>query len=625
MDFIQYLSKSNDSTKTITMKKSEKGSFIQPSEFRLWIVAKRFRLPRKRIGFVLIMILAILLFTRVSKANASTFDGQPVLLTVIGTILNTQESPIEAAEVRFLVGNTYHELQSDVAQENAVQSSSDGNFILEVSSLSIDFESEEISVDIQKSGYRSQRLVVDPRTIVISEGRAFVQVPDVILVRLFNPAFYLAALIFIAVFGLISFNLLHETIAAFLGASMMLGISYFFGHFDSNYWIIGFHRAITFIDFDVIFLLMTMMIFMAIMSRTGIFNWLAYRAYRLGHGNTFLVVAILVSITAMTSSVLNDTTVMLLMTPVSIQIAIALNIHPASIVVPEILASNIGGAATLIGTPPNTIIGSYVGLSFNQFLINMVPIAVLAMLLLLWMTRRLYRSEYEKVFEAPASSLVERLETGAQITDPVLLRKSLLLFGLTLILFFSADLFNMPPAVVGMIGATALLLSTRPNVSEMLGEVDWTTLVFFMSLFAMVGGIQEVGLIQVIAEGVKSIAGESLLLATVLIIWVSAIASAVVANIPFTAAIVPVTVFLSQTLPGAENNVLYWALALGAGLGGNATYIGSAPNIVAAGILDHAGYRLKFGDFTRVGVPVTFVTLLVPTIWILIRYFWLTF
>jgi Na+/H+ antiporter NhaD/arsenite permease-like protein len=170
-----------------------------------------------------------------------------------------------------------------------------------------------------------------------------------------------------------------------------------------------------------------------------------------------------------------------------------------------------------------------------------------------------------------------------------------------------------------------LLLWVRPDVGEMLREVDWTTLVFFMSLFMMVGGVQEVGLIQLIAESVKNMAGDSLVVATLLMIWVSAIASAIVANIPFTAAIVPVAVYLTQTLPGAENNVLYWSLALGAGLGGNATYIGSAPNIVAAGILDRAGYRLKFGDFAKVGVPVTFVTILIPTLWILLRYFVIEF
>ncbi|MGD8398263.1 MAG: SLC13 family permease, partial [Anaerolineae bacterium] len=196
---------------------------------------------------------------------------------------------------------------------------------------------------------------------------------------------------------------------------------------------------------------------------------------------------------------------------------------------------------------------------------------------------------------------------------------------ITLVLFFVEDLFHMPPAVVAILGSAALLLWVRPDVGEMLREVDWTTLVFFMALFMMVGGVQEVGLIQIIAESVRSLAGENLLLATVLVIWVSAIASAVVANIPFTAAIVPVTVYLTQTLPGAESGVLYWALALGAGLGGNATYIGSAPNIVAAGVMDRAGFRLKFGDFSRVGVPVTFVTVLAGTLWILFRYFLIGF
>jgi Na+/H+ antiporter NhaD/arsenite permease-like protein len=169
-----------------------------------------------------------------------------------------------------------------------------------------------------------------------------------------------------------------------------------------------------------------------------------------------------------------------------------------------------------------------------------------------------------------------------------------LLFGLTLALFFIAYIFKMPAAVVAILGSTTLLLWVRPNGNDMLREVDWTTLVFFMGLFMMVGGIQEVGLIQLTAESVRNVSGGDLLMATVMVIWVSAIASALVANIPFASAIVPVTVFLSQTIPGAGNNVLYWALALGAGLGGNATYIGSAPNIVAIGILDRVGYRLNF-------------------------------
>ena len=538
-------------------------------------------------------------------------------LVVVGRVLNTQESPVHEADVSVLVGDAREQI--GVAHTDEL-----GYFFVELSIVG-DTPPEAISVEVTKPGYRSARQGFTRQQFACSNDSCQVRVPDIVLPRVYNAAFFVMTAAFVVVFVLISMNLLHETIAALLGVAVMLGVSYFGGSSNSDLWIVSFHRAINYIDFDVIFLLMTMMIFMALMSKTGIFSWMAYRTFRLAQGNSFIVTAVLVTITGVISGVLNDTTVMLLMAPVSIQIALALGIHPAAIVIPEVLASNIGGAATLIGTPPNTIIGSYVGLSFNQFLGNMLPIAVMGMLILLLMTRWLYRDEFGQQKKPPSDALIAQLEAGAEITDRPLLIKSLILLSITLGLFFTADAFGMPPAVVAILGSSALLLWVRPNVSEMLREVDWTTLVFFMALFMLVGGIQEVGLIQLIAEFVKNMAGDSLLLAVLLVVWVSAIASAVVANIPFTAAIVPVTVFLTQTLPGAENNVLYWALALGAGLGGNATYIGSAPNIVAMSIMDRAGFRIKFGEFSRVGALVTFVTVLVPTIWILVRYFWLKF
>jgi Na+/H+ antiporter NhaD/arsenite permease-like protein len=560
-----------------------------------------------------------------ASPKGSIETAEEVTLTLIGRVVNTQNVGVGEAEVRVFIGGVQQRVMVGGEETEVVHTHSDGFYIAVLTLPQTLIETKTVAVEVSKPCFRTTRLGFARQEIVCADDHCHVRVPDVVLPRVFNPAFFLATAIFVVVFGLISLNLLHETIAALLGVAAMLGVSYFIGSSNVNFWIISFHRAVTFIDFEVIFLLMTMMIFMAIMSKTGVFQWLAYQTFRLVRGNAFLVVAILVLITGLTSSVLNDTTVMLLMAPVSIQIALALSIHPAAIVVPEILASNIGGAATLVGTPPNTIIGSYVGLSFNQFLGNMLPIALMGMLILLGMTRWLYKEEFGQERKSPSAALIAQLEEGARITDQTLLSKSLLLLVATLVLFFTADQFHMPPAVVAILGSSALLLWVRPNVGEMLREVDWTTLVFFMGLFMMVGGIQEVGLIQIIAGFVKRMAGESLLLAALLITWVSAIASAIVANIPFTAAIVPVAVYLTQTLPGAENNVLYWALALGAGLGGNATYIGSAPNIVAAGIMDRAGYRLKFQDFSRVGVPVTFVTLLVPTLWILVRYFWLKF
>jgi Na+/H+ antiporter NhaD/arsenite permease-like protein len=566
-----------------------------------------------------------LLHGDILSLSKGSIETDEVMLTLIGRVVNTQGGSVDHAEVHVFVGGAQQTLMVTGEETEVAHTHSDGSYVVNVDVPQGLLETRTLAVEVTKPGFQTTRQGFARQGVARSDDQYYVRVPDVVLPRVFNPAFFLAAGIFLAVFGLISSNLLHETIAALLGAAAMLGVSYFFGSSNVDFWIISFHRAITFIDFDVIFLLMTMMIFMAIMSKTGIFQWLAYQTFRLARGNAFLATATLVSITGVTSAVLNDTTVMLLMAPVSIQIALALNIHPAAIVVPEVLASNIGGAATLIGTPPNTIIGSYVGLSFNQFLGNMFPIALMGMLILLGMTRWLYREEFEERREKPPPTLIAQLEKGARITDQVLLSKSLVLLLVTLVMFFTADRFHMPPAVVAIVGSSALLLWVRPDISEMLREVDWTTLVFFMALFMMVGGIQEVGLIQIIAGFVKRMAGENLLLAALLITWVSAIASAVVANIPFTAAIVPVAVYLTQTIPGAENNVLYWALALGAGLGGNATYIGSAPNIVAAGIMERAGFRLKFEDFSRVGVPVTFVTILVPTLWILARYFWLNF
>jgi Na+/H+ antiporter NhaD/arsenite permease-like protein len=573
-------------------------------------------------SLIALLALALLLLIYAAPAHGNFADDE-IRLTIIGRVVNAQSMGIGEAEVGVLVDGTPHTIMVAGKESRVAYTNSDGSFVVDLAFPAS--MSEKVTLKVYKPGFRSVRYRFQQEAIDLTGDPSYVRVPDIILPRILNPAFFLATAIFVVVFALISLNVLHETIAAFAGAATMLGLTYFVGTFNPDYWIIGFHKAVSFIDFDVVFLLMTMMIFMAVMSQTGIFRWLAFQTFRLARGNSFLVTTVLVIITGVVSSVLNDTTVMLLITPVSIQIALAIGIHPAAVVVPEILASNIGGAATLIGTPPNTIIGSYVGLSFTQFLSNMLPISIIGMLILLGMTRWLYREEFDRESKPTSSVLISQLEASARITDRNLLHKSLILFGATLFLFFFGDTFNMPPAVVAILGSTALLLWVRPEMSEMLRQVDWTTLVFFMSLFMMVGGIQEVGLIQLIAEAIKGTAGDSLLRATLLITWVSAIASAVVANIPFTAAIVPVAVFLTGTIPGAENNVLYWALALGAGLGGNATYIGSAPNIVAMGIMDRAGYRLKFSEFSRIGVPVTFVTLLVPTLWIIVRYFWLRF
>ncbi|NIM95263.1 MAG: hypothetical protein GTO18_16315 [Anaerolineales bacterium] len=378
----------------------------------------------------------------------------------------------------------------------------------------------------------------------------------------------------------------------------------------------------TFVDWNVIFLIMGMMIFMAVLGRTNIFRWMAVNLYLVTSGNTWLLILSLVTLTGITSAFLNDVTAILLLVPLSIQVAVALDINPLVIVIPEILASNIGGAGTLIGDPPSTIVGSHIGLSFGEYLVNMAPIAILCMLALLIIIRLMYSKEIAGAKSTISPALLEQLKSEAVVQDRPTLIKASILAVFTLILFFIADQFGgMPPSVVALIGAALLLVWVRPNMHDMMHDVDWTTLIFFIGIFITVGALEATGAISWIAIQIGNFAGQSLNLAVVLTTWVSGTASGIVANIPFTVAALPVVDHLTATISGAaENSVLYWSLILGADLGGNATILGSAPNIVAVGLLAQAGYRVTFGRFMRDGVPVTLLTLGIATIWVLLRY-----
>jgi Na+/H+ antiporter NhaD/arsenite permease-like protein len=319
---------------------------------------------------------------------------------------------------------------------------------------------------------------------------------------------------------------------------------------------------------------------------------------------------------------LNDVTVILLLVPLSIQIAVAVGIHPFVLVIPEVLISNIGGAATLIGNPPSTIVGSHIGASFAEYMVNMAPIAVICMLAAILVNRFQYRKEYAQAGSKVSPVLVEALEAESRISNRKTLVKALIIAALTFTGFFLADLFDrMPPGVVALSGAALLVAWVRPDMHRMLREVDWTTLLFFIGLFIVVAGMERTGAIEWLATRVAILAGESLKRAALLTTWISGIASGIVANIPFTVAALPVADFLTETLPGAaDSGIIYWALILGADLGGNATYLGSAPNIVALGLLGQAGFRLTFGRFVRDAMPVTIVTMILASIWLLIRY-----
>ncbi len=440
--------------------------------------------------------------------------------------------------------------------------------------------------------------------------------PTVTMIRQISPAFWLAAVVFIIVLILIALGFLHNTLAAFSGASFLLAISYLF---RTNLYIFNFSQAISYIDWNVIFLIMGMMMVIAVVENTGIFHWLAYFAYRISKGKLWILLMVLMLITGIASAFLDNVTTMLLMTPITVQIALALNISPLSLLIPEVFASNVIGVSTLIGTPTNILIGSFGKITFNDFLTNLTPGILLAFVGLVIYSWLSYRKDLSGE-KTGSQLLLEKLEERSRITNPENLKKSGWIGGGMLVLFIFGESIHLLPSVTALIGASTLLLWIRPDIDEMIGAVDWTTLVFFMSLFIVVGAIQEVGLISMIANLIANLIGDNLTLAIIVVTWFSAILSMIIANIPFTAAMLPVIAYLTLIIPGAESKVLFYCLSIGSAMGGNGSLIGASANMITAGIAERAGYKISYGYFMRKGIPAMLITVSLALIWLFIRF-----
>jgi Na+/H+ antiporter NhaD/arsenite permease-like protein len=363
-----------------------------------------------------------------------------------------------------------------------------------------------------------------------------------------------------------------------------------------------------------------MMIVIAIIEHTGVFQWTAFQAYRLSGGRSWLLVLILMGITAVASALLDNFTTMLLMTPISLQIGLALGINPLALIIPEVLASNVGGITTLIGTPTNILIGAYAGIGFSDFLRNQTIGVLLALVLMGAFVLFHYRRQWREASGGISPSLYRRLEVNAAIEEPNNLLRAGLVFILVLMGFIVGERYHVVPAIPALIGATILLIWLKPDVQAMIKAVDWTTLVFFMALFMVVGAVQEVGLISYVALRVSNLVGDSLVLAIFVLVFGVGALSTVVANIPLAASLLPVVEFLTRTVPGAHSNVLYYALSMGAAMGGNGTLIGAEANLVTAGITEQAGTPINFREFLRIGMPVTFLTLLAGFLWLVLWF-----
>jgi Na+/H+ antiporter NhaD/arsenite permease-like protein len=452
-------------------------------------------------------------------------------------------------------------------------------------------------------------------------NRLFQAVQNLTMERTITIGFWIAAIILLLVYMVISFEWMHRTLISFLGAALIIFITYTLGHWDKSFYIISFDDAMGAIDLNVIFLLMGMMLFVGVMKKTGMFQFLAYKAYAWSRGNIFVLSVILQVITAVVSAFLDNVTTMLLVLPVTIEIAVTLKINPLVFLIPEVFASNVGGTATLIGDPPNILIGSYAGLSFGQFVQNLALVCLMCLgvssVFYLWW----HKKDYLKAEVKDIPRTIGYLREEYQITNKKLMIQSLLLLGFTILLFTLHGILHMPVSVAALIGSLILLAISGEDIVEMLEhEVEWPTLVFFIGLFMVIAGAEETGLIQVIADFVKEVSKGNLTAAIVIVLWVSAIASAFIDNIPFTATMLPIIAFLNQTIPGAESGVLWWALSLGACLGGNGTMIGASANVVTVGLAEKAGYKISFVEYMKACWWPMMITVTICMVYLLVAY-----
>jgi Na+/H+ antiporter NhaD/arsenite permease-like protein len=374
--------------------------------------------------------------------------------------------------------------------------------------------------------------------------------------------------------------------------------------------------AIASIDFNTIGLLAGMMLLVRLTEPTGVYNWMAIRAGQLSRGEPLAVVVSLALTTGVLSAFLDNLTTVLLMVPITFLLADALDIDPIPLVIIEVIASNIGGTATLIGDPPNIIIAGATDLSFMAFIGNLAPIVAVTFVVVVGLLYIVYRG---RLRIAPAARRrVRDLDAAAAIENRDELVRTVPVLLLTIVVFFFHKPLHLEPATVALAGATAALLITRQSLDEALRGIEWATLFFFIGLFVMVGALEETGAIAEVADGIASITDGDRTAELLGIAWLSAIGSAIVDNIPFTTTMIPVVEQLQQGNDG--DDAYWWALALGACFGGNATLVAAAANVAASGMAARAGKPIGFVQFLAVGVPATLVSMILATAYIAVRY-----
>ena len=422
-----------------------------------------------------------------------------------------------------------------------------------------------------------------------------------------------AITVFVVAYVLIASDRINKTFIALAGAAIVVA----FGVVSSDD---VFYSRETGIDWDVIFLLLGMMIIVSVLRQTGVFEYIAIWSAKRAKGSPLRIMILLVLVTALASALLDNVTTVLLVAPVTLLVCDRLAINAAPFLIAEVFASNIGGASTLVGDPPNIIIASRAGLTFNDFLIHMTPIVVIVMVVFIAMLPRLFRGSFDVDPERVAD--VMSLEEREAIRDPRLLVKCGVVLVAVFAAFISHSFLHIEPSVIALLGAGILILISRVERPDYLSSVEWETLLFFAGLFIMVGALVKTGVVDELARSAIEVTGGNALLTVMLILGVSAPVSGIIDNIPYVATMTPLVSELAASMPDmAHPDALWWALALGADFGGNLTAVGASANVVMLGIARRADSPVSFWQFTRKGAVVTAVSIALSAIYLWLRYF----
>ncbi|WP_405907711.1 ArsB/NhaD family transporter [Streptomyces sp. NBC_00828] len=421
-----------------------------------------------------------------------------------------------------------------------------------------------------------------------------------------------AIVVFVGAYALIISEKIHRVAVALGGAGLMLAI----GATDD---VSAFYSEDSGIDWNVIFLLMGMMMIVGVLKKTGMFEYLAIWSVKKAQAKPFRVMAMLVVITAVASALLDNVTTVLLVAPVTLLVCERLALPAAPFLIAEVFASNIGGTATLVGDPPNIIIASRAGLTFNDFLVHLAPLSAVLVVVLVTLCRVMFRKSF--VYDEERAAEIMELEEREAIKDPRLLVQGLIVLALVVAGFVLHPVLHYEPSIVALLGAGLLIAVSTADTGEVLAEVEWPTLAFFAGLFIMIGGLIDTGVIGEVSKALADAIGTNELGGSLTLLGASAVLSGVVDNIPYVATMAPITSDLVHNMGGDSDHVMWWALALGADLGGNATAIGASANVVVLGIAERNRQPITFWEFTKYGLVVTAVTVVIALGYVWLRYF----